>query len=672
MGFSKELEVEVKSDVEGKEELKVEEEIIKSLKEIKEQVIWLEDEDVRVLYRDEFKAFLKGRKFNRYEKNDDNRKKLKNIKNGIIERELEKRKDEVLKPNRVTRNVIYPVCWISMNINKNWKIKNLVKWVIDELMALPDMILEIKKHPVDFAKGMARIISNPKQMIKSILESFTDAFTQWLWTPEAQYRTWRSATLIVLSFFPWWIWKWLLNIAKKSAKLVKKASMATKRMKVEIRQATSPIESKSAFTRKPRAEIIEEKVWNNARSLQKQWEKAGDKVRHWAEKKATESQNKHVEKAAKKHARWAEREIVRQEALRTFRKKMREYLSKITLKNNPLSKVREFVRNRTVKKLDGVREWILQKFYPKFYKDLKTLESKIPGLKIQIERAAKDLQKTMAKKIELNRKITDLKEMIKKAEDLEKQGKVYRNYNIEWKWTKFDLQWLKNQLWIYQSELSSLEKAMEWLNKALYSATKRLAIFDRIINTIRSYPENQMVKNINIAGQLSAEVQYAIEWEMNYEIGEARKKISESLEKINKGIDNDYKKLVKWDKTWIDTWRANIPDIDLHIPYWCDLSKVDPNLYTITVIWMASKTWSRAFNEKLALQRANNAKQRIINQYRLTPQTKFNIKIDLQVNYVDKMGDDTSIWQWVDVKVVPKPWKEREYRDALVKTSIWN
>jgi hypothetical protein len=49
-----------------------------------------------------------------------------------------------------------------------------VKGVIDELMALPDMVAEIAKHPIDFAKGMARIIQNPGQMIKSIVESYTD------------------------------------------------------------------------------------------------------------------------------------------------------------------------------------------------------------------------------------------------------------------------------------------------------------------------------------------------------------------------------------------------------------------------------------------------------------------------------------------------------------------
>ena len=43
---------------------------------------------------------------------------------------------------------------------------------------------------------------NPGQIRKALKEAFTDAFTQGLGTPEAQYRTGRSATLIVLSLFP--------------------------------------------------------------------------------------------------------------------------------------------------------------------------------------------------------------------------------------------------------------------------------------------------------------------------------------------------------------------------------------------------------------------------------------------------------------------------------------
>jgi hypothetical protein len=131
--------------------------------------------------------------------------------------------------------------------------------------------------------------------------------------------------------------------------------------------------------------------------------------------------------------------------------------------------------------------------------------------------------------------------------------------------------------------------------------------------------------------------------------------------------------LVKWDEKWIETWKADVSDIDLHIPNWCDLSKVDPNLYTITVIGKASKTWSRALNEKLALQRANNARQKIILQYWLDPfVTKFDVKVDLQLDHQDKMNEDVMKWQGVDVKVTPKPWKEREYRDALVETNIDN
>jgi hypothetical protein len=78
---------------------------------------------------------------------------------------------------------------------------NLMKGVIDELMAIPDLVIQIVNHPIDFAKGLREMCKNPGQLWEALKEAFTDAFTQGLESPEAQYRTGRSATLIVLSLF---------------------------------------------------------------------------------------------------------------------------------------------------------------------------------------------------------------------------------------------------------------------------------------------------------------------------------------------------------------------------------------------------------------------------------------------------------------------------------------
>jgi hypothetical protein len=56
----------------------------------------------------------------------------------------------------------------------------------------------------------------------------------------------------------------------------------------------------------------------------------------------------------------------------------------------------------------------LKKAYPKFYKDLKTLESKTLEIKKSVVTASKDLENALAKKIELNRKIEDLKKLVDK------------------------------------------------------------------------------------------------------------------------------------------------------------------------------------------------------------------------------------------------------------------
>jgi len=47
---------------------------------------------------------------------------------------------------------------------------------------------------------------------------------------------------------------------------------------------------------------------------------------------------------------------------------------------------------------------------------------------------------------------------------------------------------------------------------------------------------------------------------------------------IKKEIDKGYAELLNgWEK-WIETWKADVSDVNLNVPHWCDLSKVDPNL----------------------------------------------------------------------------------------------
>lgn len=650
--ISERLKSEVREDVVWKKEAEVEAKVIGYLQEIKDQVM-LEDEYVHDLYRKEFKAKLKEKEHTWIW---DTFTKLNNIKLWIIERELNKRKWEILEPNWVTKNVIYPVCGISMDINKNWKVLNVVKGVIDELMALPDMVAEIAKHPIDFAKGMARIIQNPGQMIKSIVESYTD-IAWWFATPEAQYKTWRSATLIVLTFFPWGWWKWLVNIAKKSPRFMKKA----RRTQVEIRKASKQIESKTRIRKKPRSEKIANKVRKEAESIERKWQKVWDKASQKAEMRAVEKQQKHVEKAAKRKAKWAERELIRQKSLTSFKNRMNEAIFKVNLKNNPVSKVKEFATKWTIEKLDNVREWILKKAYPKFYKDLKTLESKTLEIKKSVVTASKDLENALAKKIELNRKIEDLKKLVDK----------WGSHQIEWNWGTLNHQKLVDKLTTYEKDLLKLEVQTEKLNKDLYKAAQALIIHNRVIKQIKKYPTSQMWYNTNIAGQLFAEVQFAIEWEMNREIDEAKTQMEQTLEELNKEIDEEYAELLNgWEK-WIETWKADVSDVNLNVPHWCDLSKVDPSLYTISIIGRASKTWWVDLNKRLATQRAENAKQKIIEQYWLdSSTTKFDIKIDLQTDHQDKMNEDPMLWQGIEVKITPVPWKERAFRDALVETSI--
>lgn len=194
------ITTEVKNDVKGNAERIVEEQTLNSLKEIKDKLKY-DNDYLSTLYKAEFKNFLKRKSFESKNIGPDIIK-LNNIKLGIIKRGLEKNKENLQKPNWVTRKIIYPACNISPDISKNSQMGNIMKGVIDELMAIPDVLLMIVKDPLAFGKGLWEMIKKPGEIRKTLKEAFTDAFTQGIATPEAQYRTGRSATLIILSLFP--------------------------------------------------------------------------------------------------------------------------------------------------------------------------------------------------------------------------------------------------------------------------------------------------------------------------------------------------------------------------------------------------------------------------------------------------------------------------------------
>lgn len=110
------LKTEIESDVRGSAEQMVEEHALNSLKEIKNK-LKLDDEYITTLYKAEFKTYLKSKSFENWNLAPEIIK-INNIKLEIIKKWLEKNKEQLSDPNRVTRRILYPIWNISADISK--------------------------------------------------------------------------------------------------------------------------------------------------------------------------------------------------------------------------------------------------------------------------------------------------------------------------------------------------------------------------------------------------------------------------------------------------------------------------------------------------------------------------------------------------------------------------
>lgn len=214
-GFEKELENSAKE----------------SIKKLQEK--WkLSNEEVQTIYTTNYKKLLSG-KLDNVSILTQKVKNLDAITNKLLATYMAKQR-EAQKNNEDPswgRRIIYWFFWIDKNISKNSVKMNVLKWVIDELASVPEMIREMVKHPKDTTEAIYNaFVKNFDATIAEIGKQYMNIFSG-LRTPEDQYNTGRSATLIVLTLFPWGFsktalnaWKSALRAAGKVASTVGKAA----------------------------------------------------------------------------------------------------------------------------------------------------------------------------------------------------------------------------------------------------------------------------------------------------------------------------------------------------------------------------------------------------------------------------------------------------------------
>lgn len=642
MAISDSLAKRVESDVKGSQEAAVEAAVKDALSDLKNKFKYQESY-LSTLYDTGFQAYLKDRTFNSPEKLAKEITAINNIKLKLINQWLEAKKSAEHSPNFVTRNVIYPICWISQELSKNTKIGNVVKWVIDELMAIPDMVLQILKNPAEFAKSLWQLIKNPKDLWNWLKQAYWDAFTQWLATPDAQYRTWRSVTLIALTFLPWGAAKFWLNVAKWWIKTTtkqiwkitaKNAAKSTVKTWAKNWAKNVVKSAPKSVARKTETALKWHTGWVTMRRELNWW------ARTYAEREVTRNAGKIVEetKAATKAGRAAEMPAA-------VKSKFRQWVDRTIAWGDtmPVLKQINSITKWTFKKLDKWTEAILKNAHPKFYEKLWKQQKALERVKATAEWAAKKLEEqTITTKVaEQNAKIAEIEKAI-----ATKTGKKYNAGHLTQ---------AKNKLATLEWELEVAQKAERSLRTKLRNANETYLVHQEIIEWLNKaetagkiaiWIETQQVVSVLDRAQIET---------LDREIEEAISEIDEATDDID-DISEELENLLKdyeWSSSWLNSWETVFQEdnISIDLPEWTNLSEVDPSTYTITLTWLASKTWSRAVNERIAQQRAESAKQILIEKYGITDKGQIVIKTDLQSDHPESLNDSLSDWQWVRIKL---------------------
>lgn len=220
----------IEKDIKGAEEKHLENKAKDAIKKLQEKGK-LSNEELKTVYTTNYKKLFSGEI-----KNVDilmkKTSELDQLTNKLIAKYLkinhEKSKEWDSWAGKIARKTAYTIFNIDQDLTKNSKIGNIGKGIIDELLSIPEMFEQLVKHPIDTFKGLyAALVQNFSQTMKDIAKQYTNIFSG-LGTPQDQYKTGRSAALIILTFLPGWATKWLGKLASAAKNLVSRGIGAAK------------------------------------------------------------------------------------------------------------------------------------------------------------------------------------------------------------------------------------------------------------------------------------------------------------------------------------------------------------------------------------------------------------------------------------------------------------
>ena len=601
-----------------------------------------------------------------------------------LSKSLEKTKDPWYK------GWIYFVCWwIDSDIRNNGKIKNIAKWVIDEIISIPEMFAEVAKHPIETWKALYNaLIKNFSWTMKEIAKQYGNIFSG-LWTPEAQYKTWRSAALIILTFLPGWAAKWLSKITtmakntlKSTWRWIKKAGTAI--VKWEVKETTKNVMKKWKEAVKKKIEPVKERLNNNKL------------------KNELNSMNKRLEELKKDPTKNAKEIKELEKNIRLQRKDLNQSNSRLWLDNN-----------RIARKKQGMDR--LEKSKQQLEQNKKSLAEKQKAL--ATEKAKPTPDSPVIKNLE--REIKNLESANKRLEkSIAERTKVWQNYdvrinrtpkkalrerlmpNLLKKW--FSKEGLKSALTSpkrlplvksireflkarknikrFKQKIESIDAQLnkKWKNwktalenvkgtktpnfgpyKRISELIKQKESIQRAIDKTASIWEKKLRESI---------LRWALDvWIINKVTQEASNSLmrEETLHELLTYLSEDNEENITSDKSsgWLETWMVDVRDDMAEIDELNGLTEEELRETKIIITWKASKTWSREINERIAEERANNMKKKLLEKYPWLKAENLEIRISLQSQ---DSTDDLSERQWVDLKTTSENKTYVDWYDKVV------
>ena len=694
MATPQELWLEIKNDIKWTFEKSLEKKAFEALNKLKKEGK-MSQEEITKLYNTNFKKFLQVDV-----KTDDilvqKILQIDNVTKKLLALQLSKPKESEWLTSKA-KDLIYRTANIDKDIYKNSSWANIAKGVIDEILSIPEMLEQAIKHPIDFAKWLkSALIDNFSQTMKAMKEQFTD-IASWLWNAESQYKTWRSAVLIIMTFFPWWLWKTLLNIGKSVPKLFSKAWRSSLKNWAELSIKTAKSSVKESI-KKPINYIKESKLWikynnltakntvkNTIKQIKNLWDDIISKQKElistqknlnikWLKPDRIKELNDQIAKLQKEIPDLLKKEKDLNKNLKIAEKKVSQTNTKLWIDNRKLWTIKRYEGN--IKKLwDDIAlkqkelvaaqknlniKWLkpdrikelndqiakLQKEIPDLWKKQKELINKAKNVDVRIP---KPLRENIRKRIY---------EKISKSVNIENLNKLLKSPNrVSIAKDLFGLRKINNKIKkITQQDKSIMEKLNKinpknW--KTLLENAKINPNLKRAKNVFQQERLLQSSKNAigkmqNMQKIIKERTYNQLTWLWIISLSNIKEFNDEKVYNLSEYLleDNDQFIENNSESLGLESGKTEINSIDTSMLEW--LSNIELSSTKLVITWLASKTWTNEINKNIANERANNAKKLLLEKY-----PWLNVD-NITVNYMiqpENNNEDSSTRQWVKMNI---------------------